>query len=243
MIYIGDTHGNFQHQIYEFGTRKNVNYIHVGDFGMLFSDHKSLYTHRKYGAAIDIIKSLNVALVKANSKIWICRGNHDNPIFWEESEKWNLSNITFVPDYTVLEIEGKKVLFVGGAISVDRSQYMDEGVFWWKREIFNYDQDKIDAIINDNDRLDVVVTHTIATFIIPIGFPKFVQQFFQFDRTLESELKEERKKLSKLYQFLNTKFDIPLWVYGHFHTGSKMFMGPTVFRMIPENTYLKEEDL
>jgi UDP-2,3-diacylglucosamine pyrophosphatase LpxH len=71
-----------------------------------------------------ILEDLNEQLKKKNITMYAIRGNHDNPAFFKGDHI--LSNLKLLPDYTVLDLEGKKILLVGGAVSVDRVPRLTE---------------------------------------------------------------------------------------------------------------------
>ena len=110
------------------------------------------------------------------TKVIYIRGNHDDPKFFDGTYNW--SNIKLLPDYTVTVIEGKRILFIGGATSIDRLQRIPERS-WWEGEIFNLDVDKLSLY----EAIDIVVTHTAPKFAYPIGFNHLVMSFAAYDPT------------------------------------------------------------
>ena len=58
-------------------------------------------------------------LCKANNWVVFVRGNHDDPSYFNE-EKVNYERFRCVPDYSVINVCGRNVLCVGGAVSIDR---------------------------------------------------------------------------------------------------------------------------
>jgi DNA repair exonuclease SbcCD nuclease subunit len=147
--------------------------------------------------------------------MYVIRGNHDNPIYWNGD--WLLDNIELLPDYSVREIEGKTVLFVGGALSIDRiPRLMDGGNYYWLDEEFVFDKKKIDELIG----IDVVITHTAPKFAPPQTINDLVRGFAQYDQPLLHELAIERGQMSEMYELLTKKNYITHWFYGHFHTNS-----------------------
>tara|TARA_R110000737_G_scaffold279041_2_gene285767 strand:- start:88 stop:1008 length:921 start_codon:yes stop_codon:yes gene_type:complete len=163
LFVLGDTHGvlsAFQ-KIMRKEKHQDCNIIHVGDFGAgfftdpefehyttIYDDPKNLGLYWK--TSIDSINWHQQILEERNIHLYIVRGNHDNPIWWENNcelidkllkskgeEGENLvkdgwKNITFVPDYTIIKTtqrvsEGDhttiphNILCIGGAISIDRN--------------------------------------------------------------------------------------------------------------------------
>ena len=69
------------------------------------------------------------------------------------------SNLEFIEDYTVKDLNGEKFLFVGGAISIDR-RYRRESIDYWIDEPFVFDENKA-------QECDVLVTHSAPSWIGP----------------------------------------------------------------------------
>lgn len=224
--YIGDTHGNFSYMEWIFQHHTKRNFIHVGDFGMIFGGDEGTK------GAERVVYRLNEALKNSKSILYVNRGNHDNPKFWNESE-WSRSNIKFVPNYSVINIEGKNTLFLGGALSIDRLKSPKWKYF--KDEVFVYDEKKINKIMETVNQIDVVVSHTAPEFCFPIEVNYLVLHYAETDPTLLSELKAERKLVGDVYRILNTKFDIKRWVYGHFHQSNTMKYNNTEFTCMGVN--------
>ena len=117
ILLIGDIHGNFnylKHQI----TQKNITdctIIQVGDFGIGFTNRDN---------DIETLKNLNDFLMGQNITMLAIRGNHDNPDFFKGDIEF--TNLKLLPDYTTLNLEGNNFLFIGGAISVDRTARIKE---------------------------------------------------------------------------------------------------------------------
>lgn len=131
-----------------------------------------------------------------------------------------MSNITLISDYTVLNFNDKNILFIGGAISVDRNwRYTEKqrfGVYsdyklgtesWWHDELFNFDELKL----NDSRDIDIVVTHTAPEYCSidnRIGFGSFVEGLFMDDHKLKDNLLEERFLMTKAFDILKRNNNI-----------------------------------
>lgn len=87
--------------------------------------------------------------------IYWCDGNHDNFDAIEDGD-FN-PRLTYMPRGSVLEIGGRKVLFFGGATSIDR-MWRIEGRDWWPQEAITEKQvsDCLDA---DHKNIDTIVSH------------------------------------------------------------------------------------
>lgn len=212
IILVGDIHGRFDQLILKIN-RANItdaNIIQVGDFGLGFQSFEDDHT---------MLFGLNEYLISRNCKLYVIRGNHDNPSYWSNSS-FEFSNIVLVPDYTVLTIDNKKILFVGGAISIDRKYRQQSKGGYWEEEVFSYDQDKLDKL--DLTNLDWVVTHSAPQFAYPRDFGSIVYYYAHGDKTLINDLLMERQKIDQLASYLEHNQTVPShWVYGHFHSNNE----------------------
>ncbi len=206
MELLGDIHGNFSHLEYRIKHGASKNIIQVGDFGLGF---------RREEMDIQTMDRINKTLVENNKHLYAIRGNHDNPKFWEGSyNKW--SNITLVKDGNIIPIEGHKVLFMGGAVSIDR-EVRKAGVDYWLAECFDYDEDQLAEDLKACGGVDIVVTHTAPSFCYPRVFNSLVHRYAAEDPTLLEELTLERSLVDRAYQVICEHSKPKTWVYGHFH--------------------------
>lgn len=206
MIYfLGDIHGAVNDLAVHVDVYLDIGdtLIQVGDFGIGF-----------FKRFKDDLHQIDSWLESDNKKVYVVRGNHDNPKYFDGTFN-EFKNIIFVKDYSVLDVENKKILCVGGGISVDRIA-RTVGTNYWLDEKFFFDKEKI-----KNIKPDIVVTHTCPSFIPPIGVDApiingYVQHEIKVGRNLKRELLDERNDVSKLYRNIN-KENLTHWFYGHFH--------------------------
>ena len=222
MIIGGDVHGNFKYllTLISVYNLRDCNIVICGDCGFGFDKREK---------DISTIKYLNQSFVARNNQLYLCRGNHDNPIYWGD---YNLSdkNIHFVPDYSVLQIEDNNVLFLGGAISIDRKdRKLDRS--YWSDEIFVLDETKL-SLMKD---INIVVSHSAPNFCYPLG----VKSIELSDTILIQELLKERNDLAKAYDILSKNNKIKFWFYGHFHEYKREEINGTTF-ILNERNVLNE---
>ena len=222
-FFLGDIHGNFNiiHQYINMYDINDAYIIQVGDFGVGF---KTLDKERK------MFEMFHTNLVKRNVTVWAIRGNHDyKPYF--DNDPFGFTNIKLLPDYTVLNLENKNILCIGGALSVDRMwRYTKKqkcGIYedtkigvesWWPDEVFILDRDKL----GEYRGIDIVVTHTAPHYCEPdntFGLGQFVEGIIRDtnDQTLKSDLLIERQQLTDAFTILRMNNNIKLHTYGHFH--------------------------
>jgi DNA repair exonuclease SbcCD nuclease subunit len=202
-----------------------------------------------------MLEDYNPLLQKNNVHIWAIRGNHDyKPHF--DNDPFQLSNIHLVPDYTVLELCDKRILCIGGAVSVDRKwRYTFKqklGIFenqtlgkesWWHDEVFVLDRDKLSEMRN----IDIVVTHTAPHYCEPdntFGFGPFVESIVRetADNELKADLLDERQSMTEAFNILKLNNNITHAYYGHFHKSDVMNFDGIKHRLLNINELWEERE-
>ena len=214
LLFLGDLHGQFGiiHQYVKFYGIKDAHIIQVGDFGVGFN------TFEKEKRMLEMYHTI---LVKNNVHVWAIRGNHDCKLYFD-SDPFGFTNIHLVPDYTVLELCDKRILCIGGAVSVDRTwrktNNQKKGIFenyktgvesWWEDEVFILDRDKLGEMRN----IDIVVTHTAPHYCEPdntFGFGNFVENIVKEsgDDQLKTDLLVERQQVTDAFTILKMNNNI-----------------------------------
>ena len=243
-IFLGDIHGEFvkiQRYIKKYDIT-DANIMQVGDFGVGFG---------RFIKEFRQLKPLNEVLIKRNITLYALRGNHDYPEYFR-SDPFQFSNIKLLPDYTSKVIGGENILFIGGAISVDRGHrktnrqkiknYEIHGnESWWYDEVFVLDEEKLKTFTN----IDTVVTHTSPSYCDPFmkgGVGGFVEDLIRKygDLELRGELMEERIKLDRVFEILSEKNDIKRAYYGHFHNTSVTENNGVIHRLLDIDEFYTE---
>lgn len=199
MTYIfGDTHGKFKelNSILKHTSDKDVIII-CGDFGF-WKKTENLWYH-------DDIQNEN------HTKIFWCDGNHENHFEIKKLIKdkdvhapisindW----LYYCPRGSELTLQdGRKVLFFGGASSIDKEQrkyYID----WFPEE--NITTSDLNNIITK--KYDIVVSHTCPTICYSrMCFNIGVNRNTNFDKNCEC--------LQYIFEIIHPKE----WYFGHWHT-------------------------
>lgn len=137
----GDVHGKFDAFRAKLDSRPTDDIIlQVGDFG--------IWPHME-----DNLK-------KGFSRpVYFIDGNHEYfPWLTDINEVTELyPNLFYVPRGTVMELDGRTVLFLGGAESPDK-EYRTEGRDWFREESISYED--TDRIPRDVKNVDLMITHT-----------------------------------------------------------------------------------
>lgn len=195
-IYIvGDNHGKYDSlfkRIEQYDIKDCI-LIHAGDGGEGFiHPDKQL---RQF-------ELLNNRFKKRDIEYVSIRGNHSDPAYFKGQIK--LSNFELLPDYTVREYNGEKFLFVGGAVSIDRS-HRTMNFSWWEDELFVLDESKI-------VECDVLITHSAPTWIGP-NDKQGISYWCEKDLTLWDDCLNERRLHDELFRLAKPKKSY----HGHFH--------------------------
>jgi hypothetical protein len=187
--FIGDVHGKFNQYT---NIIKNVDCSRqVGDFGVGFfkwdfhENEKVPYANPPYNT-----------ISKANHKF--IRGNHDNPDVCKRMDYW-------LSDGYIERLGEHKVMYVGGALSIDKA-FRTEGLDWWSDEELSYIRLQEIIDLYAIEKPDVMVSHDCPD-----------------DIALIMEHYSGRKKLD-IHSRTRVAFDEMLkihrpkiWVYGHWH--------------------------
>lgn len=222
----GDIHGNFG-TLLNFSSRKlsDCAVVCCGDIGMGF--HKRQYYDNMFA-------EMNRRLADKGVEFYMLRGNHDDPSYFEEA--YDNGIIHLVPDYSVLSTgNGKHVLMVGGATSIDR---MDRIAFdlknkhkyllhhpgvgtvpttYWPAEGPVYNAISLGEMVKAGITVDMVCTHTCPSFCHPTD-KEGLRPFLDRDTSLEIEIDNEREVMDKIYRWLCDNGMRPgTWCYGHYH--------------------------
>ena len=216
ILYIGDHHGDWK-QLFWFANRgklENCYLISVGYSGIGFSP---------YTQQIDHINQLNEKFKTLNIEFMSIRGNHDDPAYYEGSERINLSNFELIEDYTVMEYQGNLIQFIGGATSIDRTM-RKEGVSYWSKEGVIFHKEKL-------QKVDTLITHTAPSWCFPQRFNEIVYSWAKEDAHLLEELTAERAVLSEIFKICQPQ----LHLYGHFHSSRNEKINDCVHRLLNIN--------
>ncbi len=213
---LGDIHGNFNKLLKTIKDKSihSCRLISVGDLGIGFN--------YSYQGELDGIQKLNEIFAEREIDFMAIRGNHDDPAFWgigDGSKAVNLSNFKLLPDYTALDIDDQKWLFVGGGISIDRSS-RKLNLTYWHDEVFNLDITKI-------VKCDVLVTHSGPSWIGPFD-KNGIAYWCDRDLDLWEECRKERKDHDMLTKLCQAK---QLFL-GHFHMFHQVEHGGCLGRIL-----------
>jgi predicted phosphodiesterase len=148
---------------------------------------------------------------------YLMRGNHDNPKLWQDrgiSGVLETSKFKLLEEIDVIQWRGKRILAVGGAVSVDRTciRY-DEGHCWPKIEGIDPNAtDKVKNLVQMSGLFDVMLSHTgLLTDVASKN--DFVDSFASTDDHLYADMEKERKTIERLLIVSGAQESY----FGHFH--------------------------
>lgn len=207
----GDIHGEVSELVRNAVNRgiSRADILVVGDFGVGFGRPKSMDV--AYG-------KVRAALEKNDICVYTIRGNHDNPAFFDGRHDYE--RLRFLPDHRLVEICGKKIYPIGGAVSADIDlvdpltrksrrmvndalvRYGSSKRVWWP------DEAPVQPAVGSVPSADIVVSHEA-----PLSFdPPLVRVDHVRDETWQ-KIVESRKCLDCVLHAIKPA----LWFYGHYH--------------------------
>ena len=216
MILTGDLHANCvgeleflkpEYLISKFNDAcKNTIIIILGDGGFLWANDR----YSDFNG--ELIKTLESYLEQLNSKIVVVPGNHENyPRIYglpKTSVQTELvqgdfrkisKNILYTERFGEYTIEGKSVLVLGGAVSLDR--YLRKENEWFQDEIFSLEEkETIISLIKDSE-YDYVLSHTCPHAVLR---QIFVDVWF-------------RDNNSEFFDRVLNYIEPKAWFFGHLH--------------------------
>lgn len=178
-----------------------------------------------------LFEKQNKILAEYNTHVLLIRGNHDNPIYFN-NELINYSNIKTLPDYSVLLTKFGDMLCVGGGVSVDRmwrkqqearinkykkpnSKHRKE--LYWKDEMPFFDEMYLNGLKDKDINITTVLSHTAPSVAEPKTKDGIVN-WLMYDKELSKDIDIERQTMDDILNTLqNNGHDLSIWCYGHFH--------------------------
>lgn len=201
--FIGDIHGKNSSYL---DIVKSSPYptVQVGDYGC--------------GFRVNPISSLQ----PINSEIHrFIRGNHDNPSLCRVQAN-------YIPDGTI----ENRILYVGGAGSIDR-MYRTEELDWWADEQLSIKE--LNGILDSchREQPEIIISHECPEFIADVicnlrGFHKYQDD----NRT--------RMMLQQIY-YLDPEYKPDLHIFGHWHVDAEIMYNGTRFICLNELSYIDIE--
>lgn len=226
-VAIGDTHGALQ-SLYKYIESnccdcKGHDLFLLGDSQVGFNPENE---------KLHVWPRLNSLLINVNSILYIVRGNHDNPEWFDG--KHNFSNIIFLEDYSIVKSydflgEPIKILVLGGGISINRtSSQLIPGKSWFKDEGFKLNKSFLDSVRD----IDIVVSHNCPDFCQPRGLNMMIESWTQADPTICHDITTERAEITSAYNIIRKHNNLRRWYYGHMHQSLQYYHDDVEFTCV-----------
>lgn len=150
------------------------------------------------------------------SKLYFCPGNHEDWMSLEALVEEHgrvpievIKNVVYMPRSTTLDLpDGRRVLFIGGATSIDKTERLS-WYDWFPNEVIGLED--MDNLPDTN--IDIVVSHTC-----PTEFKEIINESAKDWRLndpwwLQKFADPSCNYLSKVLHKYSPKY----WFFGHFH--------------------------
>ena len=185
VLVLGDLHNEFKELNKLISKKRPDIVICCGDFG---------YWPKWSGA-------LKLSDIKPQgAKIYWIDGNHDDHWSIRDREKDELEkDIIYMPRGSTMKLDdGRNILFMGGAYSIDK-HLRTEGWDWFREETISYaDMENL-----PDEEVDIFITHTCPEELVLDLLSKYPEKGLEPSNRALTELR-------KIYK-------PDLWIFGHWH--------------------------
>jgi hypothetical protein len=216
VLFSGDWHAGTEHarRTIDLAAAMGIErVVQVGDFG---------YWPR-FEKGREFLELTSQHAISRGVSIWFCDGNHEDhdalphddggdPVELAPSIRW-------VPRGTVVEWHGRRILFFGGAVSVDQDSRIN-GWTWFANEV---PSPSAWQRAQDAGQVDVVVAHDTVPEMPVQGLPTLAIPW-----SARRRASDHRKKLRSLCQELSPSW----WIHGHWHDRSSARLWGTRFESL-----------
>lgn len=236
-IVCGDLHGSWSYLNTLINKKRPDTILQCGDFGFWpnMHDTRLIDTGKKewVEGVVDSKSRLHIpgysrrqitarwnqyGIKNHNTKIYWCDGNHEDHDALDNLVKTGnleiMPNVFYMPRMSTMKlVDGRTVLFIGGADSIDK-KWRTPGYDWFSQELISYrDMDKV-----PDCKVDIVISHTC---------PEECMYF------MGNHMKDKFKDPSRsALSYILEKYRPTLWFFGHFHKSKKFQYKDTVFHML-----------
>lgn len=221
ILLLGDTH-SYKRTYMNLSFRENLDgfdIVFMGDGGEGVECDHSFDAHW--------LQKISNTCKKRDIRFFAIRGNHSDPSVWERGYKFD--NLFLVPDYSFgIFPNGLKSLFVGGGISIDRTNRV-EGYDYWSNEntIYSKIEEEI-PILFCHDAPDYFNNPTNS-----LWGSRF-QHFILDDAELLADCLIQREIIGKIVSDIK-----PKQIYGgHFHNSKSEELKGIKYRCLDINELL-----
>jgi predicted phosphodiesterase len=199
-LILGDVHGDWTAMNITIARaiRKHPDITHIvqmGDFGYGWGDNKP------FKASKSFLDNEAMEVYKNAERLWL-DGNHENFDKLDLDEGAWQPGWKYMPRGSVIEVDGYRAMFFGGASSIDKPMRI-EHISWWPQESITYGQ-VVRTLESVDGQIDAIFSHEHPASV-PYSDKRYGgKPFGDGDKNLLEVLKQ--KYLPKF------------WFFGHHHT-------------------------
>ena len=163
IMVVGDVHGNWGELNTLINRRKPKMILQCGDMGIFPHYHGS----KNFDGTGKPWNYYNIK--NPNTDIYFADGNHENFDYLDELIDTNgrknpielpgFKNVFYMPRASVFKLpDGRNVMFMGGALSIDKDSRIIGNTWWHQEEIQRRDMEDLPDI-----KIDIMITHTLPS--------------------------------------------------------------------------------
>lgn len=226
----GDIHGALSGLVYDLVERykiKHADILVLGDFGAGFGGPNAM------NVRYDEVKK---RLEGNDLCIYSIRGNHDDPSFFDG--KHDYERLKFIPSHQIIELCGRKIYPIGGAVSndIDRKdprtgrtrreenerlkRFGSSRRVWWEDEAPEERRKGLPVSV------DIIVSHDA-----PLGFDPVPMR----PSDVSYDTWEKILACRRYLDFIQYEVKAGWWFYGHYHHSYSGHIGDLNYRCLAIN--------
>lgn len=223
LLITADPHGDIRELVWKIIEQHKLSHVDLlvcGDFGVGFG---------RPGSFNHLYNRIEKKLEKYDLTIYTIRGNHDNPEYFDG--KHNFDRLKFLEDYKTVEINGLKILPIGGAVSKDQAEriswnakmekYGSSKRCWWPDEkVKELDEEEFKLLPT---KVDLIISHSA-----PISFLPVYSRTEDISLEVWNDIVKERNYLEKIKDNIWFKY----WFFGHYHKSVSGSFGDALYRCL-----------
>ena len=226
ILYIcGDIHGEIKRLVYDVTHRLKIrcaDILVVGDSGAGFGRPNSMDV--RYREVCSVLETNDICL-------YTIRGNHDDSAFFDGQH--DFERLHFLPDHKMIELCGKRIYPIGGAVSTDidlvdpltrKSRRIQNDSLikhgsskrvWWQNEA------PVQITEDLPESADIIVSHEAPLSFAPVPLREPHMREDAWQQVIES-----RRYLDYVLKTVKPS----LWFYGHYHHHYEGSTGVTAYQ-------------
>ena len=237
LYFCGDVHGKYKELVWKLCEKNDIRdsgILVLGDFGIGFTRDMS-----------DLYNKTEKKLEDRNLTIYVLRGNHDDPQYFTDEEKYSYPRLRFLEDHRVYNICDRSIYIIGGANStdanidsecttiVDRKVETEERLREHKLPTWWEDEPVVEKLDDLPTRVDIIASHCA-----PLNFDPVLMRTSEISVPQFEKILEERKYLEYVLNEVRADY----WFYGHYHKSYTGTYNRLIYRCLGElELYLAPE--